>query len=79
MAGNVAWSFETFSATLPLHRAGKLKILAFCHSKRATIAPEIPNQGRARQVGAGHPRRQGQDRLAGPRQGRLSLTSLRPA
>jgi hypothetical protein len=33
---------ETFSTTLPLHRAGKLRILAFCHSKRAAIAPEIP-------------------------------------
>src|SRR6267154_1630932 len=42
IAGNVAWSMETFSTTLPLHRAGKLRILAFCHSKRATIAPEIP-------------------------------------
>jgi tripartite-type tricarboxylate transporter receptor subunit TctC len=42
MAGNVVWTFETFSTTLPLHRSGKLRILAFCHSKRATIAPEIP-------------------------------------
>lgn len=42
MAGNVAWSFETFSTLLPLHRAGKLRILAFCHSSRAAIAPEIP-------------------------------------
>lgn len=42
MANNVAWSFETFSTTLPLHRAGKLRILAFCHSKRAAIAPEVP-------------------------------------
>jgi len=42
VAGNVAWSMETFSTTLPLHRAGKLRILAFCHSKRAPIAPEIP-------------------------------------
>jgi tripartite-type tricarboxylate transporter receptor subunit TctC len=42
MAGNVAWSLETFSTTLPLHRSGKLRILAFCHSKRATIAPEVP-------------------------------------
>ena len=42
VAGNVAWSMETFSTTLQLHRAGKLRILAFCHSKRATIAPEIP-------------------------------------
>ena len=42
IAGNVAWSMETFSTTLPLHRAGKLRIRAFCHSKRAAIAPEIP-------------------------------------
>ena len=42
IAGNVVWSMETFSTTLPLHRAGKLRILAFCHSKRAAIAPEIP-------------------------------------
>ncbi len=42
IAGNIAWSMETFSTTLPLHRAGKLRILAFCHSKRAGIAPEIP-------------------------------------
>ncbi len=25
-----------------LHQAGKLRILAFCHSRRAAIAPEIP-------------------------------------
>ncbi len=42
VAGNIAWSMETFSTTLPLHRAGKLRILAFCHAKRAAIAPEIP-------------------------------------
>ena len=42
IANNVAWSMETFSTTLPLHRGGKLRILAFCHSKRAAIAPEIP-------------------------------------
>ena len=42
IAGNIAWSMETFSTTLPLHRSGKLRILAFCHSKRAAIAPEIP-------------------------------------
>src|SRR5690348_13631533 len=42
IAGNVAWSMETFSTTLPLHRAGKLRILAFCHSKRAAIAPDVP-------------------------------------
>jgi tripartite-type tricarboxylate transporter receptor subunit TctC len=42
IAGSIAWSMETFSTTLPLHRAGKLRILAFCHSRRAPIAPEIP-------------------------------------
>jgi tripartite-type tricarboxylate transporter receptor subunit TctC len=42
IAGNVAWSMETFSTTLPLHRAGKLRILAFCHSRRAAIAPDVP-------------------------------------
>jgi tripartite-type tricarboxylate transporter receptor subunit TctC len=42
IAGNIAWSMETFSTTLPLHRAAKLRILAFCHSRRAPIAPEIP-------------------------------------
>ncbi len=47
MAGNVAWSFETFSTLLPLHRGGKLRILAFCHSKRAAIAPEIPTMSEA--------------------------------
>jgi len=47
IAGNVAWSMETFSTTLPLHRAGKLRILAFCHSKRAAIAPDIPTMSEA--------------------------------
>jgi tripartite-type tricarboxylate transporter receptor subunit TctC len=42
MSGNVAWMFETFSTTLQLHRAGKVRILAYAHAKRAVIAPEIP-------------------------------------
>jgi tripartite-type tricarboxylate transporter receptor subunit TctC len=42
LAGNVAWMFETFSTTLQQHRAGKLRILAYAHAKRAPIAPEIP-------------------------------------
>src|SRR5690348_8928367 len=42
MANNVAWMFETFSTTLQQHRAGKLRILAYAHAKRAPIAPEIP-------------------------------------
>jgi tripartite-type tricarboxylate transporter receptor subunit TctC len=42
MSGNIAWMFETFSTTLQLHRAGKVRILAYAHAKRAVIAPEIP-------------------------------------
>ncbi|MBI2738039.1 MAG: tripartite tricarboxylate transporter substrate binding protein [Rhodospirillales bacterium] len=42
MSGQVAWMFETFSTTLQQHRAGKLRILAYAHAKRAPIAPEIP-------------------------------------
>jgi tripartite-type tricarboxylate transporter receptor subunit TctC len=42
MAGNVAWMMETFSTTLQQHRAGKVRILAYAHAKRAPIAPEIP-------------------------------------
>jgi tripartite-type tricarboxylate transporter receptor subunit TctC len=41
LAANVAWMFETFSTTLQQHRAGKLRILAFAHAKRAAIAPDI--------------------------------------
>src|SRR6267154_2016118 len=47
LAGNVAWMFETFSTTLQQHRAGKLRILAFAHAKRATIAPDIPTMSEA--------------------------------
>ena len=47
LAGNVAWMFETFSTTLQQHRAGKMRILAFAHSKRAAIAPDIPTMSEA--------------------------------
>ena len=47
LAGTIAWMFETFSTTLQQHRAGKLRILAFAHSKRAAIAPEIPTMNEA--------------------------------
>ncbi len=47
IAGNVAWMFETFSTTLQQHHAGKLRILAFAHAKRAAIAPEIPTMTEA--------------------------------
>ena len=42
MSGQVMWMFETFSTTLQQHRAGKVRILAYAHAKRAAIAPEIP-------------------------------------
>ena len=42
MSGQVVWMFETFSTTLQQHRAGKVRILAYAHAKRAPIAPEIP-------------------------------------
>jgi tripartite-type tricarboxylate transporter receptor subunit TctC len=42
MSGQIAWMFETFSTTLQQHRAGKMRILAYAHAKRAPIAPEIP-------------------------------------
>jgi tripartite-type tricarboxylate transporter receptor subunit TctC len=42
LSNNVQWMMETFSTTLQQHRAGKLRILAYAHTKRAPIAPEIP-------------------------------------
>lgn len=42
LSGQVAWMMETFSTTLQQHKAGKLRILAYAHAKRAPIAPEIP-------------------------------------
>jgi len=42
LSNNVQWMMETFSTTLQQHRAGKVRILAYAHAKRAPIAPEIP-------------------------------------
>src|SRR3954470_924060 len=42
LSNNVQWMMETFGTTLQQHRAGKLRILAYAHAKRAPIAPEIP-------------------------------------
>jgi tripartite-type tricarboxylate transporter receptor subunit TctC len=47
MNGTCAWMFETFSTTLQQHRAGKVRILAYAHAKRAPIAPEIPTMDEA--------------------------------
>jgi len=37
MSNNVQWMMETFSTTLQQHRAGKVRILAYAHAKRAPI------------------------------------------
>jgi len=42
LPGTVQWMFETFSTMAQQHKAGKLRVLAFCHAKRAAIAPDIP-------------------------------------
>ncbi|SJZ34215.1 Tripartite-type tricarboxylate transporter, receptor component TctC [Enhydrobacter aerosaccus] len=42
MSGQIAWMFDTFATMLPLHRAGKIRILGYAYSSRAPIAPEIP-------------------------------------
>jgi len=42
MSGQLAWMFDTFATMLPLHRAGKIRILGYAYSARAPIAPEIP-------------------------------------
>ena len=43
MSGQLAWMFDTFATMLPLHRAGKIRILGYRLFQRAPpIAPEIP-------------------------------------
>jgi tripartite-type tricarboxylate transporter receptor subunit TctC len=42
LPGTVQWMFETFSTMTQHHKFGKLRILAFAHSKRAAMAPDIP-------------------------------------
>jgi tripartite-type tricarboxylate transporter receptor subunit TctC len=42
MSGQIAWMFDTFATMLPLHRAGKIRILAVAYSSRSPVAPEIP-------------------------------------
>jgi tripartite-type tricarboxylate transporter receptor subunit TctC len=42
MSGQIAWMFDTFATMLPLHNAGKIRILAVAYSARSTIAPQIP-------------------------------------
>ena len=42
MSGQIAWMFDTFATMLPLHRTGKIRILAVAYNARSAIAPEIP-------------------------------------
>ena len=42
IAGNVDMFFDTLATSVPLHRGGKLKILAVADLQRATAAPDLP-------------------------------------
>ena len=42
IAGNVDMFFDTLATSVPLHRAGKLKILAVADLQRAKSAPDLP-------------------------------------
>jgi len=42
MSGQLAWMFDTFATMLPLHRAGKIRILGYAYPARAPIAPDVP-------------------------------------
>ena len=42
MSGQIAWMFDTFATMLPLHNAGKIRILAIAYNARSPIAPQIP-------------------------------------
>jgi tripartite-type tricarboxylate transporter receptor subunit TctC len=47
MGGHVDLMFDNIASSLPLHRGGKLRILAVADSKRAAVAPEIPTMAEA--------------------------------
>ena len=42
IAGNVDMFFDTLATSVPLHRGGKLKILAVADLQRAKTAPDLP-------------------------------------
>lgn len=42
IAGNVDMFFDTLATSVPLHRGGKLKILAVADTQRAQAAPDLP-------------------------------------
>ena len=51
MSGQVVWMFETFSTTLQQHRAGKVRILAYAHAKRAADRAGDSDHDRGRREG----------------------------
>ena len=42
MAGNVDMFFDTLTTSVPLYRAGKLKILGVASPERASVIPDVP-------------------------------------
>jgi tripartite-type tricarboxylate transporter receptor subunit TctC len=42
MSGQLAWMFDTFATMLPLHNAGKIRILGVAYNARSAIAPQVP-------------------------------------
>jgi tripartite-type tricarboxylate transporter receptor subunit TctC len=42
MAGNVDMFFDTLATSLPLYRAGKVKLLGVASAERASVIPEVP-------------------------------------
>jgi tripartite-type tricarboxylate transporter receptor subunit TctC len=42
MAGNVDMFFDTLTTSVPLYRAGKLKLLGVASAERASTVPEVP-------------------------------------
>ena len=42
LAGNVDYKFDVVSTTLPLARAGKVRVLAVASVKRVTLLPDVP-------------------------------------
>jgi len=51
MGGQTAWMFETFSTTLQLHKAGKVRILAYAYRPARTDRAGNPDDDRSRRKG----------------------------
>jgi tripartite-type tricarboxylate transporter receptor subunit TctC len=42
MGGQIQVYFDTFSTTVPLVKAGRIRILALCETKRSDLLPDVP-------------------------------------